>query len=180
MTINACKAALKSYITKWYENAHIDYGISGRFLDAQTYGEKGQHLSIFWEEDGKRYKMPISWWTEYSAEQVYNIWMECAGDEDTEKLPQEPVEEKPSPKFNVKQANTYLTVTVAENNKYASFVLPVSGSANLVAVLGSIKGLSAANICATKKDAIQISEFWNECFRKNGTYLYDTVTPEIA
>lgn len=33
--------------------------------------------------------MPVSWWTEYTAEQVYNIWMEFAGDEDTEELPPE-------------------------------------------------------------------------------------------
>lgn len=98
MTNQTIKTALEARINNWYENARIDYGVSGRFLDVETYGDKGQHLYILWEEEGKRYKMPVSWWTEYNAEQVYNIWMEFAGDEDTEELPPEPNAEDPAPK----------------------------------------------------------------------------------
>ena len=88
MTVDQIREYLRNKIdNSWYYNARIDYGVSGRFLDAQAYGDKLQHLRIIWEEDGKRYKMPVSWWTEYSAEQIYDIWMECAGDEDTEELP---------------------------------------------------------------------------------------------
>ena len=59
MTIENIREYLRDKIdNSWYYNAHIDYGVSGRFLDAQPYGDKGQHLYIFWEEDGKRYKMP--------------------------------------------------------------------------------------------------------------------------
>lgn len=97
MTIENVKNALNTRISGWYEDARIDYGVSGRFLGVETYGDKGQHLYIFWEEEGKRYKMPVSWWTEYNAEQIYNIWMEFAGDEDTEELPPEPAEETPAP-----------------------------------------------------------------------------------
>lgn len=76
MTVDQIREYLRSKISGWYENAHIDYGVSGRFLDAQAYGDQLQHLRIIWEEDGKRYASEVSWWTEYTAEQVYNIWME--------------------------------------------------------------------------------------------------------
>lgn len=90
MTVDQIREYLRDKIdNSWYANARIDYGVSGRFLDAQPYGDQGQHLYIFWEEDGKRYRMPVDWWTEYTAEQVYNIWMEFAGDDDTEELPPE-------------------------------------------------------------------------------------------
>lgn len=72
----------------------------------------------------------------------------------------------------MKKTTTYLAVTVTEGGKHVSFVLPVSGSDNLMSVLARVNGLSAANICATKKDAAQLAEFWNECYKANGTYMY--------
>jgi len=29
-----------------------------------------------------------------------------------------------------------------------------------------------ANVCDTKKEAYDLMEFWNECFKKNGTLAY--------
>lgn len=76
MTIDNIKTALETRISGWYTNARIDYGITGRFVDAIAYGDKLQHLRITWEEDGKRYALNVAWYTEYTAEQIYNIWME--------------------------------------------------------------------------------------------------------
>lgn len=87
MTVDQIQEYLRNKISGWYENARIDYGVSGHFLDAQPYGDKLQHLRITWEEDGKRYTSVVSWWTEYTAEQVYNIWME---EDEPEELPAEP------------------------------------------------------------------------------------------
>lgn len=85
LTIETAKAYLRNHISGWYDSARIDYGVSGQFEDCQTYGEQGQNLRIIWSEDGKRYASTVSWWTEYTAEQIYNIWMEG---EDAEELPQ--------------------------------------------------------------------------------------------
>ena len=38
----------------------------------------GNDLKIIWEEMGKRLEMIVEWFTEYTPEQIYNIWMEMA------------------------------------------------------------------------------------------------------
>lgn len=67
--------------------------------------------------------------------------------------------------------NTYIAVSVKENNKNYAYIVAVSGSDNLLSKL-TIKGIEFANICETKKKAREIVEFWNECYRKNETYIY--------
>lgn len=64
---------LKEKITSWYKNAELDYGITGKFITCETIGND---LKIIWEEMGERFEMIVAWFTEYTAEQVYNIWME--------------------------------------------------------------------------------------------------------
>lgn len=34
------------------------------------------NLEIIWEEMGEQFEMIVSWFTEYTPEQIYNIWME--------------------------------------------------------------------------------------------------------
>ena len=76
MTIERIKNYLEQKITNsWYENAEIDYGVSGKFLDAEIIGTD---LRIIWEEMGQRLEYVVGWFTEYSLEQIYNIWMEAA------------------------------------------------------------------------------------------------------
>lgn len=83
MTLERIDKYLENRINNWYHNSLIDYGINGKFVRAEA---KGDSLRIIWEEEGKRYAMPVSWWPEYTAEQVYNIWMEMGGGEDTEEI----------------------------------------------------------------------------------------------
>lgn len=74
MKIENIKNYLNEKITNsWYKNSEIDYGISGKFLDCETIGND---LKIIWEEMGEQLEMVVSWFTEYSPEQIYNIWME--------------------------------------------------------------------------------------------------------
>ena len=40
--------------------------------------------------------------------------------------------------------------------------------------IASIKGILHANICDTKKEAERIVEQWNESYKQNGTYMFDT------
>ena len=74
MTLSNIKNYLEQKITNsWYKNAEIDYGITGKFLDAEIIG---QDLKIIWEEMGEQLEMIVSWFAEYTPEQIYNIWME--------------------------------------------------------------------------------------------------------
>lgn len=74
MTIKTIKNYLKNKINNsWYANSAIDYGITGRFLDVEVIGH---NLKVIWEEMGERFEMVISWFEEYTPEQIYNIWME--------------------------------------------------------------------------------------------------------
>lgn len=74
---------LRGSIARWYSNAYFDYGVSGRVLDIVE--PAPNQLKITWEEirpeDGDTvktvYLLPIAWYTEYTPEQVYNIWMEA-------------------------------------------------------------------------------------------------------
>lgn len=76
MAIEKIKNYLEQKITgSWYKNAEIDYGVTGKFLDAEIIGED---LKITWEEMGERLEYIVGWFTEYSLEQIYNIWMEMA------------------------------------------------------------------------------------------------------
>lgn len=77
MNINTIKNYLSEKITNsWYKNAELDYGITGRFIDAK---QEGHNLRIIWEEMGEQLEYVVSWFTEYSRpEEIYNIWMEMA------------------------------------------------------------------------------------------------------
>lgn len=69
--------------------------------------------------------------------------------------------------------NSYIVVTVEENGKYYAYMIKHHNSNNLLSVL-NIKGILHANICDTKKEAERIVEQWNESYKQNGTYMFDT------
>lgn len=86
--VKAVAQYLNNKITGWYENARIDYGVSGKFISCKAEGENG--IRINWEENGKEYTMVINWFTEYTIEHLYNIWMEQGVEvEEVEKQPKE-------------------------------------------------------------------------------------------
>ena len=67
MTIETIKRYLKNQITdSWYYHSKIDYRIEGK------------DLKIVWNEMGKQLEMMITYFTEYTLEQLYTIWMEMA------------------------------------------------------------------------------------------------------
>ena len=70
--------------------------------------------------------------------------------------------------------NSYLAVTVEENGKYYAYMIKHHNSNNLLSVL-KIKGILHANICDTKKEATKIVQEWNEGYKQNGTYMFDTL-----
>ena len=69
--------------------------------------------------------------------------------------------------------NLYIAITVSENRKYYSYMIKHNNSNNFLNV-AKIKGILSANICDTKKEAERIVEQWNESYKQNGTYMFDT------
>ena len=69
--------------------------------------------------------------------------------------------------------NLYIAITVSENKKYYSYMIKHNNNNNLLNV-AKIKGILSANICDTKKEAERIVEQWNESYKQNGTYMFDT------
>lgn len=68
------KEYLKERINNsWYVNAKRDYNINGSFVDCLIYGN---YLKITYLENGEYKEQVISYYQEYTLEQLYNIWME--------------------------------------------------------------------------------------------------------
>lgn len=71
MKIEKIKNYLEEKITNsWYTNSKID---CGKFLNAEIIGED---LKIIWKEMGEQLEMVVSWFQDYTLEQIYDIWME--------------------------------------------------------------------------------------------------------
>ena len=97
--LSIVKIHLDCRIKSWYENAKLDHGINGKFIDCKA---EGDNLLIFHEEEGKKYITRIGYYKDYTPEQIYNIWMEDGGcemiSEEIERfLPQEAEELQPTP-----------------------------------------------------------------------------------
>ena len=63
----------------------------------------------------------------------------------------------------------YIAISTRTNNKNLASVLRVSESDNLILSL-QIPGITSANICSSKKEAENVVNFWNKCYKKNKTY----------
>ena len=66
----------------------------------------------------------------------------------------------------------YIAAQIEENGKFYAYVIKTSGGTNLLVTL-DVPGIVAANICPTRKRAREIATYWNNCFKNNGTYLFD-------
>lgn len=67
--------------------------------------------------------------------------------------------------------NYYIVVTIEQDGKYFSYVVKHPENYNLLATL-TIKNITGASLFPTKKKAVEIADFWNDCYKKNGTYLF--------
>ena len=65
-------------------------------------------------------------------------------------------------------------VEVFDGKRFAS-AHRVSNSENLLSKLEGFKSAESVNIADSKKAAVDLADYWNECYRKNGT-LYDWMT----
>lgn len=51
-------------------------------------------------------------------------------------------------------------------------VLRVSEADNLPCVFSRLQGLTAANLCTSKRAAEDLAKLWNDSYIANGTYLF--------
>lgn len=56
------------------------------------------------------------------------------------------------------------------NKKYCCWVESATETTNMYNHFNIIGGLWAINIFPTKKRAEEVAAYWNECYKKNGTY----------
>ena len=68
--------------------------------------------------------------------------------------------------------NNYIAVQIKENEKYYAYAVKVTESDNLLSKL-EIKDIIHANLCDNKKRAKEIVNFWNDCAKTNGNYMFD-------
>ena len=69
--------------------------------------------------------------------------------------------------------NYYFVINTSENGKNFASVAKASAHENVLSVFDRIPNIITANICPTKKYAEDLAAYWNECYKKNGTYLFD-------
>lgn len=85
--------------------------------------------------------------------------------------------------------NFYLAVTVRQDRNenifegrtapeispgYYAYVTKCTDSDNLLSVLNTIDGLVHANIFPTRKKAAEVVQLWNDSYKANGTYIFDS------
>lgn len=80
MTVQIKTDYLVNAIKEWYENAKIDYAVNGHLISI-NYLPHCDALLVIVDEDGKKYQCDISYISDYTPEQIYNIWMEFGTDE---------------------------------------------------------------------------------------------------
>lgn len=78
--------------------------------------------------------------------------------------------------YTAEQDKNGTTFLERKNNEYCpgyySGVLRISSDDNIFSALSAIGGLKAANAFPSKKQAEETAAFWNECYKKNGTFLF--------
>jgi hypothetical protein len=78
--------------------------------------------------------------------------------------------------YTAEQDKNRMTFSERKNNEYCpgyyADVLRISSDDNIFSALSAIGGLKAANAFPSKKQAEETAAFWNECYKRNGTYLF--------
>ena len=67
--------------------------------------------------------------------------------------------------------NTYIAVTIKENDRFYSYGVKVNASDNVLSKL-EIKNIVYANICNSKKHCEELVKVWNNQYKLNNENLY--------
>lgn len=68
---------------------------------------------------------------------------------------------------------TYIAVQTQENGRLYAYTIPVTESNNVLSVLAAHKNLIAANVCETKRRAVELVTAWNNTAKQNGRFMFD-------
>lgn len=68
---------------------------------------------------------------------------------------------------------TYIAAQAQENGRLYAYTIPVTESNNVLSVLAAHKNLIAANVCETKRRAVELVTVWNNTAKQNGRFLFD-------
>lgn len=55
---------------------------------------------------------------------------------------------------------------------YCAYGIPIQEGTNILALLKQHPDLTQAELCTTKKECRRLVDYWNQCFRDNGTHTY--------
>lgn len=68
----------------------------------------------------------------------------------------------------------FAVIETTDDGKNYAYAVRVSETQNIINYMHKFKAMNAQ---PTRKKAIQTAEFWNDCFRRNNTFLFgDKVT----
>lgn len=67
----------------------------------------------------------------------------------------------------------YIAVTIEENGKYYSYTMPIATGMNIISKLDGIRNAKVLHLCESKRKADELTTFWNNSYKANGTYLFD-------
>ncbi len=67
----------------------------------------------------------------------------------------------------------YIAVQIEENDKYYAYVIKVSKNDNILSSL-EIPNIITANICQTKKEAESWVKCWNDTWKADNRYMFDS------
>ena len=75
------------------------------------------------------------------------------------------------------EKNTYYAIQERSKTtgKYYAYMMKVSNLTNLLYAFKPCSGceLSSVNACDSRKQARELVDFWNQCAKDNGRYLFD-------
>lgn len=72
--------------------------------------------------------------------------------------------------------NIYIAAQVKKENKFYAYIIPVRIGSNLEDQLQFHPDTPIKHLCETRKQAAELVKDWNETFKRNHTYLFDTTT----
>ena len=69
--------------------------------------------------------------------------------------------------------NRYFVVSIKENEKNYAYVIKTNKNDNILYKI-NVKNASFVLLADTKKEAYKIAENWNQSYKDNGSYMFNT------